>query len=682
MQDINKNKIFYLACLGFSLGVLWRSFFHVNFYVVVFLILFFSLIARKNWEIIILVVLLAFSIGVLRFHLADGPAPEVFEKQINQKISLSGIIIDEPVKSENNIKLLVETKDNAGKTKILLSTKIDKNYQYGDEIIFTGKLEKPKNFITNQIKEFDYINYLRKDDIFYIMPYPKIDILSRDHGNFIKSALFSIKEKFDAAINSAIPAPENILMGGLNLGERSSFSPSLRQSFINTGTIHIVTISGYNVTLVAEWIMKILGFLPISFAMGAGIIAIFLYIILTGGTQTAIRAGIMATLALLAKTTGRMYDISRALALTAVIMIFINPFILAFDVSFELSFLATLAVIFLSPKIEKYFSWIKWRWLRDIVSVTSAAYVFVLPFILYKMGNLSLVALPANIAILPFVPATMILGFITGFAGLISNVIAIIPGKIVYILLHYELTAISFFSHLPFASLSIPNFPFFLVVLIYAIFFYYLFKKTELSLIMALFLTLLTAGLLAWGHYESNQIAKQNMQTLLTKVPAAQSFRLFEADARIKSKDCKAKNNLPDHECTPGAIFENATVDQICVPGYTKTVRNVSTKLRKEVYAEYGVTYPQPRGAYEVDHLIPLAIGGSNDIANLFLEPAKPAPGFHEKDIVEIYLQQEICAHRVALSVAQQQIANDWVKIYNNLIPEQILTIKKKYGIH
>jgi competence protein ComEC len=186
----------------------------------------------------------------------------------------------------------------------------------------------------------------------------------------------------------------------------------------------------------------------------------------------------MATLALIARATGRNYDVARALILAGVFMVLLNPFILAFDVSFQLSMLATVAVIFLSPKIEKYFKWAPERFgLRDIISVTTAAYIFVFPFILYKMGNFSLVALPANVLILPFIPFTMMLGFLTGFAGLIWYVLAIPFGFISYLFLHYELSVINFFSNLPFAAFSFPNFPLFLTIIIYAYFIYRLFGR-------------------------------------------------------------------------------------------------------------------------------------------------------------------------------------------------------------
>ncbi len=147
----------------------------------------------------------------------------------------------------------------------------------------------------------------------------------------------------------------------------------------------------------------------------------------------------------------------------------------------------------------------------------------------------------------------------------------------------------------------------------------------------------------------------------------------------LKSSNCQVKGILPDGACTPGAIFEDAAIEKICVPGYTKTVRNVSTDLKKRIYANYAISYPQPRGSFEVDHLIPLALGGNNDPANLWPEAASPIPGFKEKDVVEIYLQEEVCAGRLNLKAAQIKIAEDWYQIYKNLSPEQIKTIKGKY---
>jgi hypothetical protein len=80
-----------------------------------------------------------------------------------------------------------------------------------------------------------------------------------------------------------------------------------------------------------------------------------------------------------------------------------------------------------------------------------------------------------------------------------------------------------------------------------------------------------------------------------------------------------------------------------------------------------GISYPQPRGAYEVDHLIPLELGGDNTIANLWPEAADPVPGFHEKDKVENYLHRQVCSGAMGLTDAQRQIASDWLKVWKQI---------------
>jgi competence protein ComEC len=493
-----RDKVFYTICFGFLFGVLLRSFIFVNLYFVILisviafsLLLLLSLVSKEKWParppdwsgagggIIASVFVLAFCFGIFRYHVADDPAPSSFDSEVGQKATFLGEIVDEPSIGESNQKLTIETYSGKSSTEILLSTDLGTDYKYGDEINFTGKLKKPENFLTDQGKTFDYVNYLRKDGIFYAMSYPTIEIVSHGHGNKIQSVLFSAKEKFLEKMNLVIPNPENIFMGGLILGEKASFSQAFRQSFVNTGTIHIVALSGYNVTIVAEWIMKLFAFLPLNFGIGLGILAIILFILMTGGSSTAIRAGIMATLALVARATGRNYDVARALILACVFMILLNPLLLVYDVSFQLSVLATVAVIFFAPRIEKYFLWVPDKFeLRDIVSVTCAAYIFVFPFILYEMGNFSLVALPSNVLILPFIPFTMMLGFMTGIVGLIWSVLSVPFGYVSYFFLHYELSVISFFSNLPFASFSFPDFPLFLTILIYAYFVYRLFGRS------------------------------------------------------------------------------------------------------------------------------------------------------------------------------------------------------------
>ena len=135
---------------------------------------------------------------------------------------------------------------------------------------------------------------------------------------------------------------------------------------------------------------------------------------------------------------------------------------------------------------------------------------------------------------------------------------------------------------------------------------------------------------------------------------------------QTKTSGCQVHNALPDSACTPGAILATGTKDAICKSGYAKSVRNVPDSEKDQVYAEYGIKSHAP-GQYEVDHLVSLELGGSNDIANLWPEAASPKPGFHEKDKVENYFHDQICSGAISLQQAQQEIATNWLSVYNQM---------------
>ena len=149
-----------------------------------------------------------------------------------------------------------------------------------------------------------------------------------------------------------------------------------------------------------------------------------------------------------------------------------------------------------------------------------------------------------------------------------------------------------------------------------------------------------------------------------TPTPGGSSHHVISQ--QTKTSGCVAHDALPDSDCTPGAVFSDVTKDQVCVSGYSTSVRNVPESEKNQVYAEYGVK-SHTTGEYEVDHLISLELGGSNDIANLWPEPAEPRPGFHEKDKVENYLHQQVCSGAMSLADAQAIIATDWMSVYNQL---------------
>lgn len=153
----------------------------------------------------------------------------------------------------------------------------------------------------------------------------------------------------------------------------------------------------------------------------------------------------------------------------------------------------------------------------------------------------------------------------------------------------------------------------------------------------------------------------------------------FVAPPQTKTENCVARPSYPDPECTPGAVFPDATKEQVCVSGYTKTVRKVSESLKKKIYRSYNIPYPQPFGSYEVDHFIPLALGGNNETANLFPFAADPRPGFIEKDLTVNYLRRKVCNGEVSLQTAQRAISTYWIEVYDSISPPEKAELKRLY---
>jgi hypothetical protein len=135
---------------------------------------------------------------------------------------------------------------------------------------------------------------------------------------------------------------------------------------------------------------------------------------------------------------------------------------------------------------------------------------------------------------------------------------------------------------------------------------------------------------------------------------------------RTKSSACVLNGALPDSACTPGAVFRKATRKLVCRSGYSSKVRHVTSSTRERVFGEYGIASHAP-GQYEVDHLVPLELGGSNAISNLFPQPADPAPpgmGFHDKDRLENSMHGDVCGQLYGLGEAQKAIAANWLTAY------------------
>lgn len=473
IESMTKSRIFLFFLLAFILGVGSGSFFDVSQKVVlVITIIAVSLVAvfyRRGSRILNFPVafsaflILAFSVGVLRFDSAESLSKVLTNfNDINSNVELRGYINDEPERLIDNQRLTLQVKEIRvpgyalfTDEKVLITTNLYPEFEYGDLVLIEGKLQSPKNF-----KDFDYINYLAKDSIFFLSYYPEIKEISAEDffekpiskPESLKVSLFNkifkVKRIFEESIERVITEPNAAFIKGILLGSRENIPQDLKESFNKTGTTHILAISGYNITIIGLYVSALfMFFIRRQIAFWFTVLGIALFAVLTGASPSVIRAAIMGILVLAAYREGRFYNMTNAVVFTGAIMIALNPKILRFDVGFQLSFMATLGLIYLAPLIKEKLKFLpEFLNFKENFSATVSAQAFVLPLILYYFKNFSLVSLPANILILPVIPITMFFGFVSGISGLIWPRLGELFGLIAWLFSEYIILVVKLFS--------------------------------------------------------------------------------------------------------------------------------------------------------------------------------------------------------------------------------------------
>ncbi len=395
-------------------------------------------------------------VGIWRYRVIDLRFNNSELRRYNdseQEIALVGRVVKEPDVRETNTKLTIETrfpKGNRVSSKILVTVSRYPEYKYGDELKIIGKLETPPVF-----EDFNYKDYLIKDGIYSVVYYPKVELLNRgEYENFISAGYAGIlffKDKLRQSIYRLLSPPQSSILGAMLLGDKNRMSLELKEKLNIAGVRHVTAVSGMHVLILSTILMSFL--LGLGFWKGQAfyisIIIIFLFIAMTGFQASGIRAGIMGGLFLLGQKIGRKSVSSRAIVIAAGIMLVINPLLLLNDVGFQLSFLAVLGIIYLSPAFKRWLRFIpetKFFNFRSILTMTFSAYIFTLPILIYNFGRVSLAGPLTNVLILPFIYWIMIFGFIFGLAGMFWQSLAWILSWPAWFLLTYLKEVVDIFS--------------------------------------------------------------------------------------------------------------------------------------------------------------------------------------------------------------------------------------------
>lgn len=379
---------------------------------------------------------------------------------------VEGRVVSDPERRDKNLRVTVRAEHINGKRlekgregKLLAILQRDERVSYGDRVILSGEITPPETFETNTGRVFDYPQYLQVRGVSALMYYARVEQVSQERFSIIRE-MFEMKHAFERALEKVFVEPQGALAEGILLGEKRGMSEELNHAFIVSGLVHVVVLSGYNISIVAEWVMRAFVFLPKTLGLSLGGVAIVLFAALTGGSATAVRACIMALIAILGRYLERPNDALRALLAAVVVMVLWNPLSTLYDPSFILSVLATFGLITISPAVENKLPFLSEKFgLRSIAASTIAVQIFVLPALLYFTGVLSFVSLPANIVALPVVSLAMLLSFVSGLLALVHPLLAFVPGVAADLLLRWMILVAEVATAIPFLSTIIAAYP-------------------------------------------------------------------------------------------------------------------------------------------------------------------------------------------------------------------------------
>ncbi len=520
-----------------------------------------------------------FFLGGLRYEIATlppGPSDLAFYNQ-NGSISLEGTICDDPQRKENSIQLVVCVDSVAlkGSNSYPVKGKVIMRLQpgdwtYGDRVIARGSLSDPP-----EEENFSYRFYLSTRGIHSLMEYPFLQLIGSNDGSWLKRGIFQLRQSAYQTINNFLPQPEAGLLSGVLLGLENDIPFQLEKAFQDTGTAHIVAISGYNMTLLAGLIL--VGFrrnLSIWWAGFLAILTIVIYTLLVGASPPVVRAALMSSLAMSAHLIGRKQAGFFTLILTVAVLCAFNPLYL-WDTGFQLSAMATLGLVLYAERMSSWFENLASRWLPEPLVkrikgpigeyflFTIAAQITTLPVIVFQFEQIPISSLISNPLILPVQPLVMILGGIAVITGLFLPPLGQLVAYLAWLPLTYTIHIVKLLAELPGIGISTGKVSLPVIFLFYALLFLLtiptqILPKVSLSQKQILAgISLLTATAMVWnvvltrtsGYLRIVIFDEPNQGVILVQTPGGKNI-LVNSGSRANAISTELNQYIPvmDHQ--------------------------------------------------------------------------------------------------------------------------------------
>ena len=433
-----------------------------------------------------------FLVSVLRSNASVSPPPSV-QHDSGQIVHLQGIVASPPESLGNSLQFVLKvdsidrgdgwndlTADvlvTARPTAELVSLRREPHIRYGDSLLLEGSLEAPP-----VLETFDYRDYLARQGIHQVMNFPIVELQEEGLGSPLLATVYDFRNAMGSSLERSFPEPQAAVAQTLLLGQRDNLPAELRGNFRNTGTSHLLAISGLHVGVVLVLTMAGSAFLlgrKGTYFLIVPLLVLWGYALLSGMSPSVVRAAIMGTIYLVAVASGRPRNVFPALALAAGIMAGLDPGILR-ELSFQLSFAAVAGIALLAPPLTEwlqeklYLTHERGGFVRSIARgallsavVSLTATLATLPLIAFHFHQVPTLGIPATILALPALPSILLSSALTVAADALHPTLGQIIGWIAYVPITYLTSLIQGFAAIPGGLIEIPQFSGLLVWLYY-----------------------------------------------------------------------------------------------------------------------------------------------------------------------------------------------------------------------
>lgn len=447
---------------------------------------------RGYW--LLFVVILIATARVITGELSSQGELEEVAKQLGDgksPITISGTVAEDPDYRDRNTKIVLQPETLIEHGRIIIDAPRNATYSVGDHIVVQGVLSKPSSFKSKNGSVFDYAGYLSKDDIYYEIKSPVYVKLTGERLDSLAVSLLQIKYSFSEAVHKVLREPHASFALGILIGGKGALGDELLGAFRSTGLVHMIVLSGYNVSIIVAFVILLIPNLGKFVKVSLGVLTISVFAIFVGGGATVIRASIMAACGLGSEFFGIKYNVLKALILAGAIMVIYNPKIFLNDPSFHLSFLATLSIVLFSEPLATLLSKIIARlpgwfsnsmgcyidgksWLGSLICTTLAAQILTAPYIAYSMRALPIFGLVANVLVTPITSGLMLSVFVLGMLAIILgpvNWLVTVISTVNYSVIQYVFLIVKWISSWPNSSVEISSYTKTQVFITYALIF-------------------------------------------------------------------------------------------------------------------------------------------------------------------------------------------------------------------